>query len=87
MLLVESLAERPSTNPPKAPDVHKHIPQSPKPWKNNPARISNLFQSLRPSIANPPGSSGASRQGTGTIISAMGGEQHPNSISHSGSDV
>lgn len=68
MLLVESLAETPSTNPPKAPAIHKHIPQSPRPCENNPVRISNLSQSLRLSIANPPGSSGASRQGTGPSL-------------------
>ena len=87
MLLVESLAERPSTEPPEAAAIHKHIPQSPKPRKNNPTRISNLFQSLWLSIANPPGSRGASRQGTRTAISAVGGEQHPNSVSHSGNEV
>lgn len=83
MLPVESLAERPSTEPPEAAAIHKHIPHSPRPCKNNPTRISNVFQSLWLSITNPP----ASGQGTRTFLSAMGGEQHPNGTSHSGNEV
>lgn len=82
------LAERPATNPPKAPAIHKHIPQPPKPCKNVPRRISKLCQSPWLSIADPPGPRRRPWcQQTRSIIGAMGGEEPPNSISHSGNKV
>jgi len=66
ILPAESLEERPSANPPRAPAIHKRVPQPPEPRKSCPAWITTLSPSLRPSIACPAGSSGASRRGTRT---------------------